>query len=152
MFCKPPARLAALAAAALVLAGGTLALPPRLPHPGMRAALHELREARGELRASAHDFGGHRAAALRAVDDAIGSIKAVVYFGGENYRPLERRPDFYRRYGDHPRMRQALEDLRAARAEMTSLPPHLNRMKRRALRDVDAAIAELETALRFARG
>lgn len=41
------------------------------PHPEIRAALANLREAREHLAQGAHDFGGHRVAALKAVDDAI---------------------------------------------------------------------------------
>lgn len=39
-------------------------------HPRMRSALRELRAAREELQAAGDDFCGHRAAALKAVDDA----------------------------------------------------------------------------------
>lgn len=41
------------------------------PHPEIRAALANLREAREHLQMGAHDFGGHRVAALKAVDEAI---------------------------------------------------------------------------------
>ncbi len=41
------------------------------PHPEIEAALANLREARGHLAHGAHDFGGHRVAAMKAVDEAI---------------------------------------------------------------------------------
>lgn len=40
-------------------------------HPAIHRALHELRDARRELKEAKHDFGGHREDALRAVDAAI---------------------------------------------------------------------------------
>jgi hypothetical protein len=56
------------------------ALPPVVPqakkeageqHPHIRAAIQELREAKRELQTAAHDFGGHRAEAVEAVDNAM---------------------------------------------------------------------------------
>ncbi len=41
------------------------------PHPEIRAALANLREAREHLAHGAHDFGGHRVAAMQHVDEAI---------------------------------------------------------------------------------
>ncbi len=44
-------------------------------HPHMRAALRELRAAHKQLGESAHDYGGHRVAALASVDEAIKQIE-----------------------------------------------------------------------------
>jgi hypothetical protein len=53
---------------------------PAERHPHIRHALHKLREARKELRMSAHDFGGHRVAAIKDVDRAIHQLeKALKY-------------------------------------------------------------------------
>jgi acyl-CoA reductase-like NAD-dependent aldehyde dehydrogenase len=45
----------------------------RQPH--MRAALEHLRSAKDELKAAARDKGGHRIAALKAIDEAIDHVK-----------------------------------------------------------------------------
>ncbi len=45
-------------------------------HPHMRAALRQLKAARKQLAASAHDYDGHRVAALGDVDQAIQQIEA----------------------------------------------------------------------------
>ncbi|HEY4304577.1 MAG TPA: hypothetical protein VGM82_08930 [Gemmatimonadaceae bacterium] len=45
------------------------------PHPHIRQAITELQAARKELSTAAHDFGGHRAEALRAVDAAIVQLR-----------------------------------------------------------------------------
>ena len=49
-------------------------------HPHIRAAIHELREAKKELETADHDFGGHRKEAVEAVDVAIRQLeKALKY-------------------------------------------------------------------------
>jgi hypothetical protein len=56
---------------------GTMAFTPISlePHPHLRGAINELQAARKELQTAAHDFGGHRAAAIRAVDAAIVQLR-----------------------------------------------------------------------------
>ena len=49
-------------------------------HPHIRAALHELEEAKKELQTAAHDFGGHRAEALEAVDNAIKQLRQALQY------------------------------------------------------------------------
>ena len=56
------------------------AAPPAEQHPHIRAALHELREARRELETAAHDFGGHRKEALEAVDNAIRQLQEALQY------------------------------------------------------------------------
>ena len=56
---------------------GTMAFTPATlePHPHLKAAVVELEAARQELKTAAHDFGGHRVAAMRAVDAAIKQLR-----------------------------------------------------------------------------
>jgi Spy/CpxP family protein refolding chaperone len=55
--------------------------PAKHHHPShMHAALHELKEARHELKEAKHDFGGHREAALKAVDHAIHQIELALEY------------------------------------------------------------------------
>jgi hypothetical protein len=58
---------------------GSLAFTPATiePHPHIRGAISELVEARKELQTAAHDFGGHRVAAMRAVDAAIKQLRVA---------------------------------------------------------------------------
>jgi uncharacterized membrane protein len=65
--------------AASASSAATEALPPE-PHPHIRAALHELHEAQGELKRAAHDFGGHREEALEAVDKAIHQLEVCLKY------------------------------------------------------------------------
>jgi hypothetical protein len=50
----------------------------RPAHPHMVAALHELREARTELKESRDDFGGRKERALRDIDAAIEQLRGLV--------------------------------------------------------------------------
>jgi len=50
------------------------------PHPRIRAAIKELQEAKAELQAAPHDFGGHRADAVVAVDKAIEQLRLALQY------------------------------------------------------------------------
>jgi len=45
------------------------------PHPHIRAAVRELEGARKELQTAAHDFGGHRVDAIKAIDAALVQLR-----------------------------------------------------------------------------
>ncbi len=64
---------------------GTLAFTPATiePHPHIKAAVAELEAARTELKTAAHDFGGHRVAAIRAVDAAIKQLRLAQRYDKE---------------------------------------------------------------------
>jgi hypothetical protein len=47
-------------------------------HPHIHHALHALREARAELESARHNFGGHRAAAIRDINVAISQLEACL--------------------------------------------------------------------------
>ena len=57
------------------------ATPAAVPdHPEIHDALNSLRHAREHLEHSAHDFGGHRAEALRATDEAIHQLEICLKY------------------------------------------------------------------------
>jgi hypothetical protein len=47
-------------------------------HPHIHAAIRELREARRDLEKADHDFGGHRVAAIKAIDHAIEQLEKAL--------------------------------------------------------------------------
>ena len=49
--------------------------------PHMQAALEALQQAKHDLEEAKHDKGGHRAAAIKSVDDAIRHVKAGMESG-----------------------------------------------------------------------
>jgi hypothetical protein len=54
--------------------------PAPEPHPEIRAAIHHLEEAKKNLEAGAHDFGGHRVKALEATNRALEECRAALEF------------------------------------------------------------------------
>jgi hypothetical protein len=119
----------------------------QLRHRRLHTALHELREARAELRNSRDDFGGRRDRALKAADDAIESLKLLLRVKDDDVRGVGRDRDFYKRHKDHPRLRQALEDLRDARIELRGSDLQPADLRERTARGVNLAIDELQGLL-----
>lgn len=62
----------------------TSAVPAPAPapqaHPEIRDALEALRTARTHLKEARHDFGGHRAEALKEVDRAINQLQICMKY------------------------------------------------------------------------
>jgi hypothetical protein len=57
----------------------------RAMHPRLAAAITALKDARAYLEAAPHDFGGHKAAAIRSTDNAIRDLNlALAYRGRED--------------------------------------------------------------------
>ncbi|MBI3407587.1 MAG: hypothetical protein HY040_04435 [Planctomycetes bacterium] len=139
--------LGLLAIAGLSTAGGNKARHPHLHH-----ALHELREARTELKEAAHDFGGHRAKALEATDAAIAEIDLALKGAGDNIKGQgAREKDFYKKYSHYPHIHHAVHELKEARTELKEAAHDFGGHRERALRDVNRAIEQLELAIKFAK-
>jgi hypothetical protein len=72
----------------ILLALGTLTLSAqneRAMHPRIVKAIEALRDAKAYMAEAPHDFGGHKAAAIRACDDAIRQLNfALAYRGRED--------------------------------------------------------------------
>ena len=49
-------------------------------HPNIHRAIAALEEAKVELKTAAHDFGGHREAALKECDAAIAQLKLALQY------------------------------------------------------------------------
>jgi hypothetical protein len=52
-------------------------------HPKIKHAIVALEEAKKELKGAAHDFGGHRADALKDCDAAIAQLKLALQYDKE---------------------------------------------------------------------
>jgi len=134
---------------ALVLLAGPAPAQQRADYPHLRAALHELRDARKELQAARDNWPpGNKERALAAIDDAIQSLKIILDVKGEDFRGVERSPDYYRRYTDHPKLRAALADLREARDELRQAKADFGKRKERALDDIDIAVGHIAALMR----
>jgi hypothetical protein len=49
-------------------------------HPEIRAAINALEKAKAHLTLASHDFGGHRADAVKACDEAIKELNEALKF------------------------------------------------------------------------
>jgi hypothetical protein len=134
----------ALASVGLHFATATAQQPLR--YPKMHAALYELQAAHKELKDSRDSFGGHRARAILATNEAIVTLKLMLLVRGD-FRLADRDADFYRRHKDNPRLRQALEDLRAAHEELRE-SNEFGILKKRGLRDIDRAVEQIDLVLK----
>ena len=54
--------------------------PHKERHPNIRAAINALEKAKVDLERAAHDFGGHRAEALKAVDYALKQLREALEY------------------------------------------------------------------------
>lgn len=52
----------------------------REQHPEIRRAIADLEQAKYAMQHAAHDFGGHRADAVRACDNAIAQLRLALQF------------------------------------------------------------------------
>ncbi len=50
------------------------------PHPEIDRALKRLQEAKADLEKAAHDYGGHRVAAIKSIDEAVGHLHEALNF------------------------------------------------------------------------
>ena len=64
----------------LTLVAGLSAAQAAERHPKIRQAIHALEQAKDDLQHADHDFGGHRADALRECDEAIRQLKLALQY------------------------------------------------------------------------
>jgi hypothetical protein len=144
-----------LAAAMFAVAAPAPAQPPAvkggIDHPRLRAALHELRDAREAVNAAKDAWPpGLKEQALTSIQDAIRSIRTILNVKDvENFTGVDRNEEYYKRFRDHPRLRAALEDLRDARDELRRAKTDVADLKERALDDMDVAAGSIVTLLRY---
>ena len=50
------------------------------PHPEIRAAMASLQRSKEDLEKASHDFGGHRVAAIKAIDEALQHLRLALEY------------------------------------------------------------------------
>ncbi len=73
----------------IVLSVGVVTLSAqneRAMHPRLVAAINALKDARSYLEAAPHDFGGHKADAIRASNEAIRQLDLALRYRGREDR------------------------------------------------------------------
>jgi hypothetical protein len=143
----------ALTAAVVALAGaipGPAGAQGKVDHPRLRAALHEMRDARQELKSARDEWPpGYQKRALQSLNDAIESVRKILAVKDvSTFRGVDRKPDYYKRYRDHRRLRAALDSVREAREELRSARADFRGLKDRALDDLDIAAGDIVVLIR----
>jgi hypothetical protein len=120
----------------------------KVKYPRLHSALHELREAKNDLKISKRAFGGKKEKAIEAIDAAIVSLKKCLDIKGDDYKGIDRDRDRAKKFKDHPHVRMAIEDLRDARRELNDAPDKFKGHKKQAIKDIDHAIDVLQDILK----
>jgi hypothetical protein len=120
-------------------------------HPRLHSALFEMRHARTDLKEAKHDFGGHRARAVAALDEAIIQVDKALKAVGDNIRGKPAGKDAYKGYANHPHIRHALGEAREARAELRAAAHDYKGHREKAVQALNEVIDQLEKALRFVK-
>jgi hypothetical protein len=163
-----PVVVAAFALASMVSLGSAISMAEEAEgehHPHIHAALRELREAKEELKTAAHDFGGHRADAVDAVEHAIKQLRKALESdpGAREAKRSEKEAGTEASTGEakhgegrqaeqgehHPHIRAALKELREAKAELETAAHDFGGHRADAIKAVEHAIRQLEKALEF---
>jgi L-lactate utilization protein LutB len=135
----------------LALPGSFAARASADEHGRLHAALYEMRHARTELKEAKHDFGGHRAKALEALDEAIDQVDKALHAVGDTNRGYEPGKGIYKGYHDFPHVRHALQEVREARTELKDARHDYKGHREKAVAALDHAADQLEKAIKFAR-
>jgi predicted transcriptional regulator len=133
-------------------------------HPEMHMAMHHLREAKVEMERSAHDFAGHRVAALQNAESAIHEISEGLRGVGQTPAPVATptptpapaMASYTVSAGalrgaageHHPEMRMAMNHLREAKRELERATHHYDGHRAAALKDVEASIEQIMEGLK----
>ena len=144
-----PTRLLLSAPLALGILALTATAAPAY-HSHVEHALHELKEARAEVKRAKHNFGGHRRAALKDIDAAIHQLNRLV---GHPHHKQHAGASGYKA-GSHKHrshIHHALHELREARNELRHSKFDFGGHKHKAVKDINAAIHQLEIIVRHYR-
>ena len=145
-------RILTVVPALLMLALTADAQDGKQKFPRMHVALHELREARKELKDAPHDFGGHRAKAQKGVEAAITQIDAALIAAGDDTKGIHQRsPGAAKRYPNYPAMNLCLVALRDAQEDVREAKTDFGGRRAEILHDVHFAITQLELAIKHAK-
>lgn len=113
-------------------------------HPRLHAALHELREAKRAIRDIPGPRDGKKRDLVMALDAASDSIKVILDIKDDNFKGIDRSPDFYKRYKDHPRLRAAMDSLRDAREELRDARANFGKNREQAMRATRYAMDQIQ--------
>lgn len=121
-------------------------------------AIVELRATKKELEAADHDYGGHRADAVKAIGAAIHQLHEALQYetgkgagasGGKHVAPLPSGDETQRVSNRH--LRHAIVVLRATKAELEAADHDYGGHRADAVKAVTHAMHQLEAALQYVK-
>lgn len=126
---------------------------PPVEHIHLRAALHELREARRWIQESKDVWPrGYQERALRSTQEAMSCIATILQVQNvDAFTGVTRGPDYYDQFQDHSRLRAAIKDLRDARHELSVASADFRGLRGRAIDLIDMAIGDCLTLIHYDR-
>ena len=136
---------------AISLSAQTAGDKKKHPHHHLHHALWELRDAHKELKASKHDFGGHKDKGLVAIKDAIKQIEVLLKHAGDNVKGVPTKSDLkeiHKTYAHHPHLHHAVVEQKHAHKEVKATKHDFGGHREAALKDINHAIHELQTMLK----
>jgi hypothetical protein len=144
------ASAAVLSAAPRPAAGQVKFDPNKVEYPRLRAALHELREARGWIQESRVNYPpGVKEAAVAHIQATIDGLRDVLAVRDVNsFVGYDRNKDYYNRFADNPELRSALQDVRDARDELRAAKGDLRGQKDALLDNLDIAAGDIVVLIR----
>jgi hypothetical protein len=134
-------------------------------HPLIRRAINALNAAKDDLEDASHDFCGHRDEAREAANNALHQLQLALGADRASLEPLPNpeegvmfqtaswNPDnmaFQKKKGGperHPKIRQAIRALEAARGDLQNAAHDFNGHRVEALEATNRAISQLQAAL-----
>lgn len=146
--------------------GALKSKPKTERHPAIRRAERELREAKGHLEKAAHDFGGHRVAAIKDIDKALHQLRVALKFDSPKRRatvppvkstaptatpgiPAAGKPKAAPGTEKHPQIHKALHKLHQAKRTLENAAHDFGGHRVDAIKDIDRAINQLKQALAY---
>jgi hypothetical protein len=145
------ALIAVLTAAGLAAAQSPQPRPAqKVDFPRLRAAMHELREARKRLTDAKDTWPpGYKERALESTQAAMDSIRVMLAVKDvDTFVGVDRNDDYYKKYSDHPRLRAAVDDLRDARDELKGEKEKVGPTRQDALDYIDMAVGDIVRLIR----
>ena len=121
------------------------------PHHHLHHALWELRDAHKELKESKADFGGHKEKGVVAIHDAIKQLDLALKHPEGHVKGTPTRGDLreeYKKYKHHPHLHHALHELHHAHRQLKESKHDFGGHREAALRDIHAAIVQIELMLK----
>jgi hypothetical protein len=153
--------LSAGGSAAQGVQGGKTREPQAVSNQQLRQAIQVLRSAKTTLEMADHDYGGHRAAAVRDIKAAIHQLRLALANGHKKTTaPVGKNPGPVQGKGPRQREPQAVSDQQLADSipvlrQTISVLQNANHdyggHRARAVRDLQAAVRQLEVALKYSR-